>query len=558
MPETNSSGVLRIIPLGGLGEIGLNCLLVQIDDHAFAIDCGLMFPDHHMLGIDRVIPDPAAIKAFGDNFHGYVITHGHEDHIGALPYLLREAPAPVYAPPMAAGLITERLREHGLLSSTELNVVRPGRAWEMGPFGIEPVHMTHSIVDACGLIVRTPRGTIVHSGDFKLDETPIDGPPSDLRRLSEVGDEGVLLLLSDSTNVERAGYTPSERSVRDGLDAVFTASPRRIFFSTFSSHVHRLRQVIELSQRYGRRIAVVGRSLNNSIRIATHLGYLEYPPALFAELGEAVKLPPEKVTFLITGSQGEPLSALIRIAEGDHPHVRMEPDDSVILSARIIPGNEKTITNMINHIFRRGARPFHGGNSTCVHASGHASQEELKTLIRTVRPRYFLPVHGEYRHLAQHRALAQAEGMAPEATFLLEDGDVLEIDAREARQVEPVRAGRIFVDGKGVGDIERAVLRDRQHLSSDGLVLAVLAIDQKSGELISGPDLVSRGLILEEHGQAYFEEATGVVRERLAQMAVESRTDTLEVKEEVRKALKRFFAKSLDRRPVIVPFVMEM
>lgn len=558
MPETNSSGVLRIVPLGGLGEIGLNCLLVQIDGHAFAIDCGLMFPEHHMLGVDRVIPDPTYLKSFGENFHGYVITHGHEDHIGALPYLLREMPAPVYAPPMAAGLLTERLREHGLLTSTDLNVVRPGKYWEMGPFGIEPVHMTHSIVDACGLIIRTPRGVIVHSGDFKLDETPIDGLPSDLRRLSEIGDEGVLLLMSDSTNVERAGHTPSERSVRDGLDAVFTASPRRIFFSTFSSHIHRLRQVIELSQRYGRRIAVVGRSLNNSLRIATQLGYLQYPPAVFADLAEVAKLPPEQVTLLITGSQGEPMSALIRIAEGDHPHVKMEPDDSVVLSARIIPGNEKTITNMINHFYRRGARPFHAGNTACVHTSGHASQEELKTLIRTVRPRYFLPVHGEYRHLAQHQALAQSVGIAPEATFLLEDGDVLEIDAHEARQVEPVRAGRIFVDGKGVGDVERVVLRDRQHLSSDGLVLAVLAIDQQTGELISGPDLVSRGLILEEQGQACLEEATGVVRARIAQMGVEARTDTFEVKEEVRKALKRFFAKSLDRRPVIVPFVMEM
>lgn len=558
MPESNSSGVLRIVPLGGLGEIGLNCLAVQFNEHAFAIDCGLMFPELHMLGVDRVIPDPTFLKEFRENFHGYVITHGHEDHIGALPYLLREMPAPVYAPPMAAGLITERLREHGLLTSTQLNVVRPGKSWEMGPFGVESVHMTHSIVDACGLIIRTPRGTIVHSGDFKLDETPIDGPPSDLQRLSEVGDEGVLLLMSDSTNVERPGKTPSERTVRDGLDAVFSDSPRRIFFSTFSSHVHRLRQVIELSQRYERRIAVVGRSLNNSLRIATQLGYLEYPPSLFVDFAEAARLPPERVTLLITGSQGEPLSALIRIAEGEHPHVKMEPDDSVVLSARIIPGNEKTISNMINHIYRRGARPFHGGNTNGVHTSGHASQEELKQLIRIVRPRYFLPVHGEYRHLAQHRALAQSAGIAPEATFLLENGDVLEIDAREARRAESVRVGRVFVDGKGVGDVERAVLRDRKHLSSDGLVLAVLAIDQKSGELISGPDLVSRGLMLEEQGQAYLEEATNVVRGRLNQLGVESRTDTLEVKEEVRKALKRFFAKSLDRRPVIVPFVMEM
>lgn len=558
MPETNSSGVLRIVPLGGLGEIGLNCLIVQYDDHAFAIDCGMMFPEHYMLGVDRVIPDPTFIKSFGDNFHGYVITHGHEDHIGALPYLLREFPAPVYAPPMAAGLITERLREHGLLSNTDLKVVRPGKSWEMGPFGIEPVHMTHSIVDACGLIIRTPIGTVVHSGDFKLDETPIDGPPSDLQRLSEVGDEGVLLLLSDSTNVEREGHTPSERVVRDGLDSVFAQCPGRVFFATFSSHIPRLRQVIELSQRHGRRIVVVGRSLNNSIRIATQLGHLDYPPSVFAEIGELSRLEPHQITLLTTGSQGEPMSALIRIAEGDHPQVKMVPDDAVILSARIIPGNEKSISNMINHLYRRGARPFHSGNTAAIHTSGHASQEELKQLMRIVRPRYFLPVHGEYRHLAQHQALAQAAGIAPESAFLLENGNVLEVTAAGARRVAPVQAGRIFVDGKGVGDVERVVLRDRNHLASDGFVLAVLAIDQHTGELISGPDLVSRGLAFEEEGQIHLEEATTVVRARLAQMSVASRTDTMEVKEEVRKALKRFFSRSLDRRPLIVPFVMEM
>lgn len=556
--EVLSSDVLRVLPLGGLGEIGLNCLVVEYGGHAFAIDCGLMFPEHHMLGIDRVIPDPTYIKRFGDNFHGFVITHGHEDHIGALPYLLRDVPARVYAPPMAAGLITERLREHGLLNSTQLKVVRPRSAWQMGPFHIEPIHMTHSTVDACGLAIRTPVGTIVHSGDFKLDETPIDERPSDLQRLSEIAAEGVLLLLSDSTNAERPGHTPSERSVRDGLDRIFTDSPGRIFFSTFSSHVHRMAQVIELSQRYGRKIVTVGRSLNNSLRIATQLGYLQYPPSVFAEVQELAHLEPNQVTLLITGSQGEPLSALIRIAEGDHPAVKMNRDDAVVLSARVIPGNEKAISNMLNHFYRRGARAYHSGNCS-IHTSGHASQEELKALIRLVRPRYFIPVHGEYRHLSVHRDLAQASGMTPESTFLLENGNTLEIDSSgAARRGEPVSAGRVFVDGKGVGDVEKAVLRDRKHLSSDGFVLAVLAIDQHSGELISGPDLISRGLILEEHEQAYLDQATLVVRARLEQMAIASRTDTMEVKEEVRKALKRFFSKSLDRRPVIIPYVMEM
>jgi len=321
--------------------------------------------------------------------------------------------------------------------------------------------------------------------------------------------------------------------------------------------VHRLTQVIELAQRCGRRVAVIGRSLTNSIRLATQLGYLEYPPSLFADVGEIQHLPPEQVTILIAGSQGEPLSALIRIAEGDHRQVRMTPDDAVVLSSRIIPGNEKAISNMINHLYRRGATVHHSANAA-VHVSGHASQEELKLLLRLLRPRYFVPVHGEYRHLVRHRAVAQATGVAPEATFLLEDGDVLQIDAQEARPAEPVPAGRIFVDGKGVGDVEDVVLRDRRHLSSDGLVLAILAIDRHSGEIISGPDLVSRGFVPEEAGQEYLERARSVVVETLQQISAESRGDSMEVKEEVRKALKRFFAKTLERRPVIVPFIMEM
>jgi ribonuclease J len=364
-------------------------------------------------------------------------------------------------------------------------------------------------------------------------------------------------LLSDSTNAEREGYTPSERTVRGDLDRIFSETPGKLFFSTFSSHVHRLSQVIELSQRYGRRIITVGRSMNNSIKLGTQLGYLEYPPSLFAEVGDLKQLAPHEVTLLITGSQGEPLSALIRIAEGDHKQVKMEPDDAVILSSRIIPGNEKSIGNMINHLYRRGAMVHHSHNAA-VHVSGHASQEELKLLLRLVHPRYFVPVHGEYRHLVQHRAVAQTVGMRPEATFLMEDGNVLEIDAQEARVAASVQAGRVFVDGKGIGDVEDIVLRDRRHLSSDGLVLAILAIDQHSGEIISGPDLVTRGFIPEEGGQAYLERAKIVVIEALQQVGAESRTDSLEVKEEVRKALKRFFAKTLERRPVIVPFVMEM
>ncbi len=557
MAAANGSGTLRVVPLGGLGEIGLNCMVIEYGDVAIAIDCGLMFPELYMLGIDLVIPDFTYLQSLGDRFLGFVMTHGHEDHIGALPYVLRELKAPVYAPPMAAGLIAEKLREHGLYDSTRLETFRPRDVWEMGPFKIEAVHMTHSIVDAVALVITTALGTIIHSGDFKLDQTPIDGDASDLQCLAEHAARGVLLLMADSTNAEHEGYTPSERSVRGGLERSFADASGKVFFSTFSSHVHRLQQVIEVSQRYNRRVGVIGRSMLGNIKLATQLGYLEYPPSLFADNGELRTLPPEKQTLLITGSQGEPMSALIRIAEGSHGQIAMTAGDTVILSSRVIPGNEKAISNMINHMYRRGAVVHHRGNAD-VHVSGHASREELKLLLRLVHPRYFMPIHGEYRHLVEHRGLAQSTGMRPEDTFLLEDGNVLEIDANEARVAEPVRAGRVFVDGKGIGDVEDVVLRDRRHLSSDGLVLVVLAIDQHSGELISGPDVISRGFVPEEGGQEYLERAKSVVTETLRQISVEARGDSMEVKEQVRKTLKRFFAKTLERRPVIIPFIMEM
>ncbi|MCK6556504.1 ribonuclease J [Candidatus Binatia bacterium] len=552
-----ATGTLRIVPLGGLGEIGLNCLLIEYNGFAIGIDCGLMFPEMHMLGIDLVIPDLSYLDSLGERFLGFVITHGHEDHIGALRYVLREIDVPVYAPPLAVGLLTEKLREYDLAGRARLEVFRPRRPWQMGPFGIEAVQMTHSIVDAVALAITTPLGTIIHSGDFKLDQTPIDGVTSDLQGLAEYAARGVLLLLSDSTNADRPGYTPSERQVHSGLDRIFGDAGGKVIFSTFSSHVHRLSQVLDLSQRYGRRVVTLGRSINTSIRIAEQLGYLEFPPSLFAEVSDLRQLPAGAVTLLVAGSQGEPLSALMRMAVGDHGQARVDPGDVVVLSSRIIPGNEKPIGSLINHMYRRGATVCHAGSAP-VHVSGHASQEELKLLLTLVRPRYFVPIHGEYRQLVEHRGLAQSVGIPAERTFLLEDGQVLQIDGGGAAVVEPVHAGRVFVDGKGVGDVEDVVLRDRRHLSSDGLVLAILAIDQQSGEVIQGPDLVTRGFIPEQDTQEYIQRARTVVLDALAELTAESRADSLEVKEEVRKALKRFFTKTLERRPVIVPFVMEM
>ena len=555
--SSTPDGALRVVPLGGLGEIGLNCLVLEYAGDAIAIDCGVMFPDTSMLGIDLVIPELDYLRQLGPHFRGFVITHGHEDHIGALPYALRDLDVPVYATPMAAGLITARLREHGLDQSTDLRVYRPGERWELGPFAIDPIHVTHSIVDAVGLAISTPLGVVVHTGDFKIDYTPIDGRGPNIQAFAEYGARGVLLLLSDSTNVEHAGSTGSERSVRPALETVFQNAERRIFFSTFSSHVHRLQQVIDLSAATGRRVAVVGRSLVNGIRIATDLGYLRAPLSIYGDVAELALLPPRQVTILTSGSQGEPLSALTRIAMGDHNAVQMERGDAVILSSRIIPGNERPISNMINHMYRRGAQVFSARNAG-VHVSGHASQGELALMLSLVRPRYFVPVHGEYRHLAEHVRLARALGLAEDAVFLLEDGQPLEIDAAGARRAEPIAAGRVFVDGKGIGDISDIVLRDRRHLSQDGLLLAVLAVDQHSGELIAGPDFTARGVFAEGEQGRYFEEARTVVLDALSAIAPESRTDSLEVKEEVRKALRRYLSKTLDRRPVVLPFVMEM
>jgi len=553
----DADGTLRVVPLGGLGEIGLNCLVLECADAAIAVDCGVMFPDASMLGIDLVIPELEYLRQLGPRFRGFVITHGHEDHIGALPYALRDLEVPVYATPMASGLITARLREHGLDQSTDLHVYRPGERWELGPFSIDPIHVTHSIVDAVGLAITTPLGVVVHTGDFKIDYTPIDGRGPNIQAFAEYGARGVLLLLSDSTNVERSGSTASERSVRPGLEAVFQNAEGRIFFSTFSSHVHRLQQVLDLSEATGRRVAVVGRSLVNGVRIATDLGYLRAPPSIYVDPSELAELAPRHVTVLTSGSQGEPLSALTRIAMDDHGTVHMEPGDSVILSSRIIPGNERPISNMINHMCRRGAQVFTARNAG-VHVSGHASQDELALMLNLVRPRYFVPVHGEYRHLAEHIRLARSVGLAEDAAFLLEDGHALEIDAAGARRADPIAAGRVFVDGKGIGDISDIVLRDRRHLSQDGLLLAVLAVDQHSGELIAGPDFIARGVFAEDEQPRHFEEAREVVLTALGAIAPESRTDSLEVKEEVRKALRRYLSKTLDRRPVVLPFVMEM
>src|SRR5262245_40618216 len=512
-----------------------------------------MFPDEQLPGVDLAIPDTTYLRGLGDRFRAIFLTHAHEDHIGALPYVLAEHDVPVYGTPLTLGFVRERLREHGRPA-----VLRTydGAACEVGPFAVTPFHMTHSVPDSVGLAIETPAGTVVHTGDFKLDQTPLDGRLPDLGRLADLGAAGVLLLLSDSTNVERPGITPSERSVGTQLEAIFRAATGRVLVTTFSSHIHRLQQVIDCAERFGRKVALVGRSLNAHVSVARDLDRLRVRSGTIVDLAVARDLPRDQIALITAGSQAEAASALVRIAMDAHKQVTLTPGDTVVLSSRIIPGNERAISSLVNHLYRRGARVYYDRVAP-VHVSGHASQEELKLVLNLVRPRYFVPVHGEYRHLVRHRDLATEVGIPADRCHLLEDGDVLELDGIEARRGERVTAGRVFVDGKGVGDVEDVVLRDRRHLSEDGLVLAVLAIHQQSGEIGAGPDLVSRGVVAEETSAEVLERARGEVLEALAAINPESRTDPVEVQEEVRRALRRYF-KRFDRRPVILPFVMEM
>ena len=547
---------LRVIPLGGLGEFGMNMMLLEYGEGTIAIDCGLMFPGADLLGIDLVIPDVSYLLEKKETLKGIVLTHAHEDHIGALPYILKHLPVPVFGTRLTLGLLRNKLREHGLDRTTDIREITAGNLWELGPFRLEGIRVTHSLMDCLAVAVDTPIGTVIHTGDFKIDHTPMDGELFDSQSFAAYGEKGVLLLLSDSTNVEREGTTPSEREVGKNLEEIFQVSDGRLFVATFSSNIPRIQQVVELSERFGRRVVLSGRSMINNSQIASDLGYLRLPPGIMTESDRWHDLARDQITFLTTGSQGEPLSVLHRVALDDHKSIRIEQGDTVVLSSKFIPGNEKTITNLINHLYRRGAE-VHYERVSEIHVSGHASQEELKTMLRLTRPRYFVPIHGEYRHLVRHIELAKKVGIPPENCFLLEDGEVLEFTRTSARKVDAISAGRVFVDGKGVGDVEDVVIRDRRHLSEGGMVLAVMAIHQQSGELVAGPDLISRGFMRAEDSEEVLEQAKKVILETLRGINREARTDPAELQEEVRKALRRYFNKTLERRPVILPFIVE-
>jgi len=547
---------LKIIPLGGLGEFGLNMMLIEYGDAAIAVDCGLMFPDANLLGIDLVIPDVSYLLNDSDKLKAIVLTHAHEDHVGALPYILKHLDVPIYGTRLTLGLLANKLKEHDLEDSADIHEITAGEPWDIAPFRVEGIRVTHSLMDCLALAIETPVGTIIHTGDFKIDNTPMEGEMFDFQRFAAYGEKGVLLLLSDSTNVERPGYTPSEREVAPQLEQIFQHSTGKVLVSTFSSSIPRIQQILDISERCDRRVVLSGRSMIRNSQVAADLGYLHLPRSFMTESERWHDLPAERLTFLTTGSQGEPLSALHRIALDDHKTIKVEPGDTVILSSKFIPGNEKTISNLINHLYRRGAQ-VHYEKVSEIHVSGHASQEELKTMLQLTRPRYFVPIHGEYRHLVRHRQLAQDVGLPEESCFILEDGDVLELTVNSAKKITPVQVGRVFVDGKGVGDVGDVVIRDRRHLSEGGMVLVVMAIHQQSGELVAGPELISRGFMLAEESEEVLESAKTEVMATLNNMNRETRTDPAELKEEVRKTLRRFFRKKLERHPVVLPYIIE-
>jgi len=547
---------VRLIPLGGIGEIGLNMMLVEFGDDVIAVDCGLMFPDDELPGIDYVIPDFTYVLARGDGFRAVVLTHGHEDHIGAIPYLLRAANVPVYGTPLTLALVGEKLREHGLLEGADLRVMRPRAAFEVGPFRVEPIRVTHSIVDGIGLAVDTPAGTVVLTGDFKLDPSPLDGEASDEGRFAELGDRGVLVLCSDSTNVDRPGHTPSELAVGAALAERFARASGRIILATFSSHIHRIQQVLTQAAHFGRRVALLGRSMERNVAVAAELGYLRVPAGLLLPLEDLVALPPERQVILSTGSQGEPNSALALMAAGEHKYVRIERGDLVVISARVIPGNERTVGRVINALYRLGAEVLYDDNAF-VHVSGHASQEDLKRMLALTRPRYFVPVHGEYRHLLGHARLAAAAGLPADHIFLIEDGAGLEATPTSARVVEGFPADRVLVDGKGIGDVGAVVLRDRQILNEDGVIAVSLAVDAK-GALVAGPEIATRGVIYVKENEALLEALRAAVIAALAERASDEPSDREAIGARVRLAVRQFVNQRFQRKPVVLPMILEV
>lgn len=548
---------IKIIPLGGLNEIGKNLTVIEYKNDIVVIDCGLKFPDDEMLGIDVVIPDVNYLVRNKDRVKGIFLTHGHEDHIGALPYVLKQINVPVYGTKLTLGIVQIKLKEHGLLSSVQLKYVKPKDIVKLENLSVEFIRTSHSIADSVAMAIHTPLGVILHTGDFKIDFTPIDGCVADLARFAELGKKGVTVMLAESTNVERPGYTMSESTVGESFENIFFSAKGRIIVATFASNIHRIQQIIEAASKYGRKVAVSGRSMENIMAVAIELGYIKFQKDTLINIDSISKYKDSEIVIITTGSQGEPMSALARMASSDHKKVNIVPGDTVIISATPIPGNEKLVSKVINQLFKKGADVIYEALAD-VHVSGHACQEELKLMHTLVKPKFFIPVHGEYRHLKQHAELAMKLGMPKRNIYLGENGDVIEVTRDYIRKAASVVSGQVFVDGLGVGDVGNIVLRDRKHLSQDGILTVVVTIEKETGAVIAGPDIISRGFVYVRESEDLMEEARLLVRDALKECEENKITEWPTIKANIREVLRVYLYEKTKRRPMILPIIMEV